>query len=139
VQLVGVGETWRRGLAKCVLLVAGDEANKVCGINQLCAGLDGRIKGGIHAMQHIWDAHHMEEELGFLIIDARNTFIKQNRTVVLWVVHHEWPSAAYFTFNCYHHWCILVIRGKDGFRAIIILSKEGVVQGDPHSMFAYYG
>jgi hypothetical protein len=75
--------------------------------------------------------------VGILIIDARNAFNEQNRTVMLWVVRHEWPSGARFTFNCYHHWCTLVIRGKDGNGAVIIFSKEGVVQGDPLSMFAY--
>jgi hypothetical protein len=30
-----------------------------------------------------------------------------------------------------------VIRGKDGFGAVFVFSKEGSVQGDPLSMFAY--
>jgi hypothetical protein len=90
-------------------------------------------------MQHMRDAaHHMEEEWGFLIIDACNAFNDQHRMVMLWILRHEWPaSGARFTFNCYRHWCTLVIRGKDGNGAILIFSKEGVVQGDPLSMFAY--
>jgi hypothetical protein len=71
----------------------------------------------------MWDVHHMEEEWGFLLIDVRNAFNEQNRTRILWALHHEWPSGARFTFNCYRHWCILVIRGKDGFGAVFILSK----------------
>jgi hypothetical protein len=116
--------------------VAGSEAKEAYGIDQLCAGLEGGIEGVIHVMQHVWDVHHMEEEWGFLLINARNAFNEQNRMIMLWVVCHEWPSGARFTFNCYRHWCILVIRGKDGFGAVFILSKEGVVQGDLLSMLA---
>jgi hypothetical protein len=67
---IGVGKTLRRGLAKCVLLVAGNEANEACSIDKLFAGLEGSIQGGIHVIQHVWEGHYMEEEWGFLIIDA---------------------------------------------------------------------
>jgi hypothetical protein len=50
VRPVGVGETWRRATAK-ILLVAGAEAKEACGIDQICAGLEADIEGGIHAMQ----------------------------------------------------------------------------------------
>ncbi len=79
----------------------------------------------------------MEEEWGFLLIDAHNAFNEQNRTVMLWTVRHEWPSGARFAFNCYKHWSILVIRNNDGSGATFLYSKEGVTQGDPLSMFAY--
>ena len=39
VRPVGVGETWRRMLAKCILSVTGVEANEACGTYQLCGGL----------------------------------------------------------------------------------------------------
>jgi hypothetical protein len=88
-------------------------------------------------MQHVWDQHRMEEEWGFLLIDhARNAFNELNRTIMLWKVRHEWPSGARFTFNCYKHWSILVIRGNNG-TGVMLFSKEGVTQGDPISMFAY--
>ena len=34
----------------------------------------------------------MEEEWGFLLIDARNAFNEINHTVMLPVIRHEWPS-----------------------------------------------
>ena len=36
---VGIGEIWRRLLAKCVLQEAGAQATEVCGNDNLCAGL----------------------------------------------------------------------------------------------------
>ena len=51
-----------------------------------------------------------EEDWGFLLIDARNAFTKENRTAMLWDVHNEWPNGTQFTFNCYLHWANLVVR-----------------------------
>ena len=59
-------------------------------------------------MHLLWAHHYQEDDWGFLLIDARNTFNEENRTAMLWVVHHEWPSGAQFTFNLYRHWDILV-------------------------------
>jgi hypothetical protein len=138
VRPVGVGETWRRATAKILLLVAGAEAKEACcGIDQLCAGLEAGIEGGIHATQALWNLHETEENWGFLLIDAFNSFNEQNRIEMLWVVRHQWPSGARFVFNnCYNHWAVLVLRGNNG-HAVFIFSKEGVTQGDPLSMFAY--
>jgi len=136
VRPIGIGETWRRAIAKCVLHVAGKEASASCGVDQLCAGLQAGIDGAIHAMQHEWDIHHMEENWGFLLIDARNAFNELNCTAMLWTVHHEWPSSARFTFNSYRHWTSLVIRCNDG-TGVFLHGQEGVTQGDPLSMFAY--
>jgi hypothetical protein len=106
---IGVGETWWQAITKSVLLMTGKDVKVSCGIDQLCAGLESGIKGGIHAMQHVWDAHHQEEEWGFLLIDAHNTFNEQNRTAMIWTVWHQWPSGAQFAFNCYQHWGTLMI------------------------------
>ena len=89
VRPIGVGENWRRCIVKCILLVSGNEAKESCGIDQLCAGLESGVEGGIHGMQQVWDQYHMEEEWGFLLIDARNVFNELNRTLMLWTVRHE--------------------------------------------------
>ena len=52
--------------------------------------------------------------LGFLLIDALNTFNEENCTVMLSYLGHEWPSGAWFSFNCYLHWATLVIRAGEG-------------------------
>lgn len=78
----------------------------------------------------------LEEYFGFLLVDAKNAFNEQNRTIMLWVVRHEWPSGARFAFNCYRHHFILMIRKMDG-SACVMHSKEGVTQGDPLAMVIY--
>ena len=87
-------------------------------------------------MNHMWELHSMEEEWGFLLIDASNAFNEQNQTQMLWMVRHEWPSGARFTFNCYKHWGGLVVRSNNG-TGVFMFSKKGITQGDPLSMFAY--
>ena len=135
VRPIGIGKTWRRLGAKCVLKIAGSEAKEACGTDQLCAGLEAAIEGGIHATKEWWDVHRQEEDYGFLLIDARNAFNEQNRTKMLYTVRHEWPSGSRFVFNCYKHYAILVIRGKDA--AAFLFSKEGVTQGNPLAMVCY--
>ena len=43
IRPVGVEETWRRMMAKCLLRVAGPEAKAVCGTTQLSGGVEAGI------------------------------------------------------------------------------------------------
>jgi hypothetical protein len=99
--------------------------------------LEAGIEVDIHAINKLWHDMKEEENWGFLLIDASNTFNKLNQTAILWHVRHEWPSGACYTFNCYHHWSTLVIRGVDGATSSFIHSKEGVTLGNALSMVAY--
>ena len=99
IRPVGIGETWRRLLAKCLLRVSGQESKTACGTEQLAGGVEAGIEGAIHAARLQWAQHSQEEDWGFLLIDARNAFNEENRTAMLWAVRHEWPSGAQFTFN----------------------------------------
>ena len=134
---VGVGETWRRMMAKCLLRVAGPEAKAACGTTQLAGGVEVGIEGAIHAMRVLWEEHQNEEDWGFLLIDARNAFNEENRTAMLWDVRNEWPSGAQFTFNCYRHWDTLVVRDTGDGSGHFLHSKEGVNQGDLLAMIEY--
>ena len=136
VRPVGIGETWMRYDSKCVLFVAGGEAKDECGVDQLCAGLEAGVEGGIHALRLIWELHAQEENWGFLLVDAKNAFNEGNRTRMVWTIRHTWPSGARSVFNCYRHWAVLVVRAGNGV-ASFLFSKEGVTQGDPLSMVAY--
>ena len=46
---VGIGETWRRLLAKCLLRVSGQEAKAACGTEKLTGGVEAGIEGAIHS------------------------------------------------------------------------------------------
>ena len=43
IRPVGIGETWRRLLAKCLLQVSGQEAEAACGTEQLAGGVEAGI------------------------------------------------------------------------------------------------
>ena len=137
IRPVGVSETWRRMMVKCLLRVAGPEAKVACGTTQLAGGVEAGIEGAIHAMRILWEEHQTEEDWGFLHIDARNAFNEDNLTAMLWAVWHKWPSGAQFTFNCYRHWATLVVRDTGDRSGHFLHSKEGVTQGYPLTMIAY--
>ena len=126
VRPVGIGEVWRRLMAKCVLSVAGHEAKTVCGSQQLCCGLEAGIEGAVHTLSEKWTECNEEDDWGVLLVDARNAFNEGNRIKMLWTVRHLWPAGARFAFNCYRHWSTLIFRGKDGNSTSILQSKEGV-------------
>ena len=89
IRPVGVGKTWRRLMAKCLLKVAGPEAKSACGTTQLAGGLEAGIEGAIHAMRVLFEEHRKEEDWGFLLIDAHNALNEENATAMLWAVRHE--------------------------------------------------
>ena len=60
VRPVGVGETWRRLMAKCLLRVTGQETKAACGTEQLAGSVESGIEGAIHAMILLWQQHFEE-------------------------------------------------------------------------------
>ena len=83
IRPVGVGETWRRLMAKCLLKVAGTEAKTAYGTTQLAGGLEAGIESAIHAIRVLWEEHRKDEYWGFLLIDALNELNDKNRTAML--------------------------------------------------------
>jgi len=55
VRPVGIGEIYRRLMAKCVLAVTGKQATAACGNLNLCAGTPAGIEGAVHAMVDSWE------------------------------------------------------------------------------------
>ena len=60
IRPVGIGETWRRLLAKCLLRVSGQEAKAACGTEQLAGGVEAGIEGDIHDARLQWAQHSQE-------------------------------------------------------------------------------
>ncbi|KAI2493422.1 hypothetical protein MHU86_21121 [Fragilaria crotonensis] len=76
------------------------------------------------------------EATAVLLVDATNGFNELGRKAMLWTVRHRWANGARFSFNCYRHSAQLLLRRRGG-DCEIILSREGVTQGDPLSMVLY--
>ena len=74
IRPVGVGGTWIRMMAKCLLRVAGPEPKADCGTTQLAGELEAGIEGAIHVMRVLWEEHKTEMDWIFSLIDARNAF-----------------------------------------------------------------
>jgi hypothetical protein len=71
------------------------------------------------------------------LVDARNGFNELSRKAMLWTVRHRWPAGARFSFNCYRHSALLVVRHDESHSCEILQSREGVTQGDPLAMVLY--
>jgi hypothetical protein len=82
VGLIGIVETWRRAIAKLILLMTDREVAAACKTERLCAGLQGGIKATIHTMRATWESHHMQEKWGLLLTDAKNAFNEMDQTVL---------------------------------------------------------
>ena len=195
VRPLGIGEIYRRLMAKCVLHTVGHQATEACGNLNLCAGLRAGMEGALHAVNFEWikqsnvgtgpsdgpsvtvaedlppsqdtaatspthpssfpedgDATTMDDATpsnisesddsnsatphAVLLVDARNGFNELGRRAMLWTVRHLWAAGARFSFNCYRHFSQLILRRR-GEPCSILLSQEGVTQGDPLSMVLY--
>ena len=55
---------------------------------------------------------------------------------MMWTVWHRCMAGEMFTFNFYMHWAQLLLC-QPGERPVTILSREGVIQGDPLLMDLY--
>ena len=64
------------------------------------------------------------------LFDADNAFNRLNRYMMLWQVVMLWPKAWRFVFNRYRHWNLVFLRDDPGKPAVVLLSKEGTLQGD---------
>ena len=71
---------------KCVLKVFGQEVKEACSTEQMCGGMVAGFEDGIHAMRLLCQEKSKEEDWGFLLIDARNTFNEDNMLEMLWDV-----------------------------------------------------
>ena len=97
-----------------------------------CAGFQSGIKDAMHAMSNLFSENHTTSSgWGVLLVDASNAFNSLNWIAMLLNVCKYRPRCARFVFNTYRGWSVLVLRGHSEF----LLSKEGVTQGDPLSIF----
>ena len=72
IRPVGIGETWRHLLAKCLLQVSGQETKAACGTEQLAGGVEAGIEGVIHAARLQWAQNSHEEDFSSLTRGTRS-------------------------------------------------------------------
>ena len=58
VSPVGIGETFRRAIAKLIMRAVGDQAKIACGSIQLCTGLESDIEGATDAVAQRQQERH---------------------------------------------------------------------------------
>ena len=125
------GEVLRRIIGKVMAFATGTDVEDLCGGDQLCSGLRAGIEGAVHAMRELYDEHkELQDRWGVLLVDAKNAFNSLNRSAALWNARVQWPRCSRFLFNTYRGYASFFLQGSSE----VILSKEGVAQGDPLSM-----
>eukprot|EP00731_Ephydatia_muelleri_P028196 Em0019g1069a len=107
VRPIAIGEELRRIVCKALAFATGSDVAELCGVSQLCSGLEAGIEGAVHAIRELFEDNR-GSCWGVLLVDAKNAFNSLNRAAALWNGSSE-----------------------------SILSKEGVSQGDPLSMLMY--
>jgi hypothetical protein len=141
VRPIGIGECLRRLIGKVVAVKTKQQVVEAGGKDQLATSLPAAIEGAAHSMTELFREHGDEEHAdgyGMLLVDASNAFNAVNRPAALWNARMIWTGAAYFLFNTYRSYNLLVIRSSTSpGSGTIMLSREGVTQGDPMSMFFY--
>ena len=88
VRPIGIGESWRRLFAKCLLSVAGKEAAEECSIDNLSGGMSAGIEAAVQSANGLVDGNYETDDWGFILVDARKIFNELNRYTMPWTVRH---------------------------------------------------
>ena len=129
VRPIGIGETLRRIIGKCVIDVLSNDVQQAAGTLQTCAGVQSGIEAAIHAMSRTFNEEWCE---AVILVDAENAFNRLNRKAALHNIQRTCPYLYQFLNNSYKSPSKLHL-GDGSF----IYSKEGVTQGDPLAMPKY--
>ena len=129
VRPIGIGETLRRIMGRCVAKLLGPDVKYAGGTLQTCTGIESGIEASIHAMNRLYNAADCE---AVILVDTENAFNLLNRKTSLLNIQHLCPPLFRFLNNTYSEPAKLHLG--DG---TFILSKEGATQGDPLAMQMY--
>ena len=99
VRLVDIGDMNQRLVAKIIMSVTGEDVTEACSSDQLCAELKFGCECGVHGMSAASDVASMKKDVGFMLVDADNTFNSFSRIQMLLNVQHAWPAGAWFAFD----------------------------------------
>ena len=144
IRHIGIGDIWRRFLAKCILSVAGPST-----VQRMHADQTNYMRRSICRYWRRYPQHvttlggiirSPNIRLSSFFVDARNSFNELNRINMLWTIWHEWRTGARIRFTytiaivtTEHFYVVLRIEIYVPF----IRRKVSPTQGGPLSMFAY--
>ena len=83
VRPVGIGEIWRRLLAKYMLKVTRPKATHAFKDDWICAGLKAVTDRAVHRVQYILDANPAKKNWDLLPVDSENSFNEINQIRML--------------------------------------------------------
>ena len=130
VRPIGIGEVLRRIIGKAVMQVLKREMVTSTAPIQVCAGIPGGVEAAVHATRRIFEDQTTE---AIILVDAENAFNSLNRSAALSNIKLTCPALATYIINSYRKPANLYIANSDK----IILSEEGVTQGDNAAMGFY--
>ena len=130
VRPVGIGEVLRRIIGKAVMILLQKDLSSCTAPLQVCAGLPGGVEAAVHATRKMYEDDECE---ALILVDADNAFNSLNRNAALNNVQITCPHLATYVINTYRNPAKLYVANSDK----VILSEEGVTQGDNTAM-GYY-
>ena len=128
VRPIGIGEAYKRLIAKSILCIVRDDVLQAAGPIQLCAGQSSGCEASVLAMKAAFESPNAETVLE---VDATNAFNCLNHQAALRNISVVCPSFACVLINTYRVDSLLYIDGDH------ILSQEGTTQGDLLAMTMY--
>ena len=129
VRPIGVGEVFRRIIAKCVIQITKPDRLDATGSLEVSAGQKSGSEAAVHAINSMFSADQTD---AVLLIDATNAFNTLNRAAALHNISILCPTIATFLINAYRLPVRLFVKGGQELK-----SSEGTTQGDPLSMSIY--
>ena len=129
VRPIGIGETTRRIVGKCISWILRKDIQQAAGPLQTATGLQGGAEAAIHSMKLIFENEGTD---GVILVDASNAFNSLNRNAALHNIRILCPQFSTILINTYRLPVRMFIQGGGE-----ILSVEGTTQGDNLAMSFY--
>ena len=123
IRPVGIGETWRCLLAKCLLQVTGQEAKAACGTEQLTGGWRKGLRESYTPCVCCGNSICRRRSGGFSSLTRGMRSMRRTVQPSYGISGMSGPGCAQFTFNFYRHWATLVVRDTTNGSGHLLLIK----------------